>query len=50
MKRNKEQKAILPNKIPVSLIEACKSKAESQNMSLNEWLQETLQRAVLNNA
>jgi hypothetical protein len=48
MKRNKEPKAILPNKIPVSLIEACKSKAESQNMSLNEWLQMVLQSAVLN--
>ena len=50
MKRNKESKAILPNKIPVSLIEACKTKAESQNKRLNEWLQEVLQRAVLNNA
>jgi len=50
MKQNKEQKAILPNKIPITLIEGCKSKAESQNKSLNEWLQETLQRAVLNNA
>lgn len=50
MKRNKEPKAILPNKIPISLIEACKSKAESKNMSLNEWLQMTLRSAVLNNA
>mgnify|MGYP003617511510 CR=1 FL=1 len=50
MKRNKEQKAILPNKIPVTLIEACKKKAESENMNLNEWLQKTLRSAVLNNA
>ena len=49
MKRNKEQKAIFPNKIPISLIETCKKKAELENKSLNEWLQETLQRAVLNN-
>lgn len=50
MKRNKEAKAIFPNKIPVSLIEACKIKAEQENMSLNEWLQMVLQSAVLNNA
>lgn len=50
MKRNKEANAILPNKIPILLIEACKSKAGSQNKSLNEWFHKTLQRAVLNNA
>lgn len=48
MRRNKEAKAILPNKIPASLIEACKSNAESKNMSLNEWLQMVLQSAVSN--
>jgi len=50
MKRNKEAKAILPNKIPIPLIKACKSKAESKDMSLNEWLQMVLRSAVLNNA
>jgi predicted HicB family RNase H-like nuclease len=50
MKRNSEPKAILPNKIPVPLIEACKLKAESKDMSLNEWLQMVLRSAVLNNA
>lgn len=50
MKRNKEIKAILPNKIPVTLINACKSKAESKDMSLNEWLQMVLRSACLNNA
>jgi hypothetical protein len=46
MKRNNEPKAILPNKIPISLIEACKLKAESKNKSLNEWLQDLLRSAV----
>jgi predicted HicB family RNase H-like nuclease len=48
MKRNKELKAIFPNKIPISLIEACKTKAESQNKSLNEWLQDLLRSVVGN--
>lgn len=50
MKRSKEAKAMLPNKIPISLIEACKSTAYSLNKSVNEWLQDILQDAVNNNA
>lgn len=39
MKRTLEPKGILPNKIPKTLIKACKKTAEEAGLSLNEWLQ-----------
>lgn len=42
MKRTEEPKAILPNKIPKSLILACKKTASKAGLSLNEWLQKIL--------
>jgi predicted HicB family RNase H-like nuclease len=46
MKQTKEPKAILPNKIPKTLIKECKDKADSKGLSLNEWLQDVLKTEV----
>lgn len=46
MKQNSEPKAVLPNKIPVKLIDAVKEKASKEGLSCNEWLQKVLWEAV----
>jgi hypothetical protein len=46
MRHTKEPKKIMPNKIPIWLIEACKIKAESENKNLNEWLQDLLRNVI----
>lgn len=46
MKRNSEKKAMLPNKIPVKLIDAIKKTASKEGLSVNEWLQKVLWETV----
>jgi len=46
MKQTNEPKAMMPNRIPITLINACKLKAEKENLSLNEWLQKVLIKAT----
>jgi len=46
MRQTKELKGMLPNKIPLTLIELCKQIADSENKSLNEWLQGVLIKEV----
>lgn len=46
MIRTNEKKAMMPNRIPVTMILACKRKARILGLSTNEWLQNVLTEAV----